>query len=212
MLIEVEFDTGMLRLDRPGFDALLEAARADGAPGHPEAVMALGSGRLDRAMAAIAEPLVTISLTVAGQTTRLEHQAWVTRKSAALLLGVQQGLFQLMTQDPAFLTAALVRLTRMRPRRVSERADIGFPPDRLDALVDADEDRRRTALADAYADFAWHLEARWDGGERRLTAVDGPRGLHLADPGSARLVPVSNTFAYRILSTVLPADTDLGAG
>jgi len=47
--------------------------------------------------------------------------------------------------------------------------------------------------------------ATFGGGERRLTAVDGPQGLHLTD-ASRNLVPMSNTEAYRILSVLLPTD------
>lgn len=212
MLIESDHDTGAVRVDEEGLAALLSAARGDDATPHPDAVTALASGRLDAAVAAIGAPLVTLGLVVAGTSTRLEHRAWVTPQGAALLLGVRPGVFQLMAQDPAFLTAALVRLTRMRPRRVAERAVVEVAAERLPDLVAPDEAPRRAALGEAGADFAWHLSARWDGGGRDLVAVDGPRGLQLAEPGTARLVPVSNTTAYRILSTLLPTDAELAVG
>ncbi|MCD4525271.1 hypothetical protein [Nocardioides sp. cx-173] len=190
MLVETDAASGAVRLDDEGLAALLAGEQ----PG-PEPLLAV-----------IAEPTVTLGLAVAGVETRLEHRAWVTRESAALLLGVRPGLFQLMAHDPAFLTAALVRLTRMRPRRVEDREPVDLPAERLPDLVAADETVRRAALAAAGADFAWHLSLRWQGGQRDLVAVDGPRGLHLGDPAAPRLVPVSNTTAYRILSTALPTD------
>lgn len=211
MLVDLDHESGAVRLDQAGLDSLLAAAGHDGHEsrgGHPDAVLALGSGRLDAAMEAIARPLVTVDLTVAGIDTRLEHRAWLTPGAGALLLGVRPGLFQLTSFDPAFLTAALVRMTRMRPRRGTAPGRLlRFPVSRLPELVGSDDEPRRRALADAGADFAWHLTARWDGGDRDLTAVDGPRGLHLATAGA--LQATSNTRAYRILSTLLPTDAEL---
>ena len=94
------------------------------------------------------------------------------------------GEVQELSFPPAFLTAALVRLTRMRPRR----------PDATGP------------------DFAWELSATWDGGSRHLIATDGPDGIRITDPvdGSAR--PATNTEVYRILSTLLPTDAELPVG
>jgi hypothetical protein len=190
MLVEVVEGSGAVRVDEEGFAALLAGEQ----PG-PEPVLAV-----------IAAPLVTLGLTVAGTDTRLEHRGWFTREDGALLLGVRPGVFQLAAHDPAFLTAALVRLTRMRPRKVAEREPVELPAERLPDLVSPDEAVRRAALAAVGADFAWHLAVRWDGGQRDLVAVDGPHGLHLVDPEAPRLVPVTNSTAYRILSRVLPSD------
>lgn len=152
------------------------------------------------------QPLLTLALVVAGPEVRLEHHGTVDQTTARLRLGVRPGRTRELTEDPAHLTAALVRLTRMRPRRTPRREEVPFPAARLPELVGPEAATRRAALAEAGAGFAWHLSARWgahgDGVE--LTATDGPTGLFLADPGHDLLRPVSNTQAYRVLSTLLP--------
>ncbi len=83
---------------------------------------------------------------------------------------------------------------------------VAFAAARLDELVSADSQLRALALADTFADFAWRLDLASNGDTRTLTAVDGDRGLRFAYPDEHRLVPVTNTFGYRVLSTVLAAD------
>ncbi len=206
MLLEPDLAAGTVRADDAGVAALLAAA---GGEPRPEVADALGDGRLAAALPVLADPLVRVSLVVASSDVRLEHRAWVSPDHLVLALGVRPGLVQLHAQDPAYLTAALVRLTRMRPRRVEERPEVAFPTERLPELVAEDGGVRAPALADAGADLAWRLEARWHDGERLLTAVDGRHGVRLADPATARLRPVSNTVAYRVLSTLLPTDAEL---
>ncbi|NYD40533.1 hypothetical protein [Nocardioides panaciterrulae] len=215
MLLETDPAGGAARLDAAGVAALLGAAR--GEPAAPEATVALASGRLDAELALLGDPLVALELVVAGGSVRLAHRGWVGPELAVLLAGVhaegggqeggQEGEWRLLSMPPAFLTAGLVRLTRIRPRR-----DVGEPLAGAwhDDLVAAEESARRAALDGLGADFAWRLRATWPGGERLLHAVDGAHGLHLAD-ASGRLGRVSNTFGYRVLSTLLPTDAELDA-
>jgi hypothetical protein len=174
MLIDIEPTSHAVRVDQDGFDSL--RAGTD-----PDAALAVSAARLGPALAVIDDPVVTLTLTVTGAHTRLEHRGWVGRDTATLLVALRPELFQLVTMPPAFLTSALVRLTRMRPRR----------PD------------------DAGPDFGWELAADWAGGSRRLVASDGRDGLRLVDPVDGTPRPVSNTAAYRILSTLLPTDAEL---
>lgn len=201
----VESEGAVVRLDTEGVQAVLELARDPDALPHPELVPLVATGGLEPMLRAVGSPAATLTLTVAGEDARLVHRGWLVPGTAVLLLGVRAGLFQLQTQDPSYLTAALVRLIRMRPRRLGERSPLPMPGAGTGALTDADDARRRAALAEVTADFAWHLELAWPGGLRTLTAVDGDRGLHLADPVGGQLTPVSNTFVYRLLSTLLPA-------
>ena len=203
MLVEAGAADGVVRLDTEGAEAVLELAREPEAPPHPEMVALVATGELEPTLRAIGAPAATLTLTVAGEESRLVHRGWLQPGVAALLLGLRPGLFQLQTQDPSYLTAALVRLTRMAPRRLPERSPAPFPSAGLAALTGGDAERRRAALAEVSAGFAWHLELAWPGGLRTLTAVDGTRGLHLADPRGI-LTPVSNTLVYRALSTLLP--------
>jgi hypothetical protein len=206
MLIDLDPTSGALRLDDEGVTALLEAARQDGAADHPDAVAALAADHLRAAVAVIREPAVTLRLVVAGEAVRLEHRGWLTPGAGALLLGVRPGLWQLMALDPAFLAAALVRLTRMRPRRRVDGPGDRPAAGRLADLVDPDPGLRRAALSAAGAQLAWQLRLEWPGGEREATAVDGPQGIHLADPATGELRPASNTEVYRVLSTALPRE------
>jgi hypothetical protein len=210
MLIELDAESGAVRLDDEGFAALLAAARADSGA-DAAAVAALESERLGWALTAVDRPVVTLELVVAGAASSLTHRAWVDRDCAALLLGVREGLLQLMAAPPAYVASSLVRLTRLQPRRVDERVDVPFPASRLPDLVDPDPARRTAALADAGAEVAWQLAITWTGGRRELTAVDGPGGVRLAEPGGDTLRAVTNTELYRILTTALPPEALLPA-
>jgi len=119
--------------------------------------------------------LEALTLRVVGPESQLEHRARIDRDVVLLDAEVHPGQLQELSFPPAFLTAALVRLTRMRPRR----------PD------------------DTGPDFSWELEVEWEGGSRRLAATDGPSGIRLTDPVDGSQRPASNTEVYRILSTLL---------
>lgn len=205
MLLDVDHASGTVRLDDEGFAALVEAAGSGSATAHPEALTAIASGGLDAVMGAVLRPAVSLELLVAGTTVRQLHRAWVDAGTAALLLAVRPGVDQLLGCPPAFLTAALVRLTRIRPRRTHTRTSVAFPDERLPELVATDPVVRGAALADAGGELAWQLDLSWPGGSRRVVAVDGPAGVRVADPGGGRLLGASNTTIYRILSTALPA-------
>lgn len=119
--------------------------------------------------------MVSLTLTVVGPEVRLEHRARIDPDVVLLDAEVHPGEIRELSFPPAFLTAALVRLTRMRPRR----------PD------------------DTGPDFSWELDIEWDGGSRRLAATDGPSGIRITDPVDGSQRPMSNTEVYRILSTLL---------
>jgi hypothetical protein len=195
----------VVRLSPADFDTLVGAARHDGlgADARPGVPGALADPRLDAAVSVILDPAAELCLVVAGPQTRLEHRGWLAGETLVLLLGVRPEVLQLMAAERAFLTATLVRLTRMRPRHVPERLPAEFAAGRLDELVSTDPRLRALALADAAADFAWRLDLASEGGPRTLTAVDGECGLRFADPEQNRLVPVTNTFGYRVLSSML---------
>jgi hypothetical protein len=205
MLVEADGESGAVRLDDEALDALLAGTREpDGVPA--ELLVAVAPDRLDAIIAAIARPAARVRIVVAGPTLRLTHDAWLVPGLGVLRLAVRPGLHQLMTLPPAHLTAALVRTVRMRPRRLPERAEPESAPPEAAALLDEREAVRAVTLSDVGADVAWRVELDWTGGRRSLTAVDGPRGLHVLEP-EGRLRPASNTEAYRILSTLVPVDS-----
>jgi hypothetical protein len=201
-MIDLSSPSGAVRLDPAGFDALIEAARHPQAGTPADVRQALADGRLDAIMPVVLDPAAQLRLLVAGPTSRLEHRGWLTDQALVLLLGVRPGLLQLTATDPAFLTATLVRLTRMRPRHLPQRLPATFTAARLDQLVTDEPSIRAKALADAHADFAWRLDLASDSDRRSLIAVDGELGLRFAHPDEERMVPVTNTFCYRVLSTI----------
>lgn len=89
----------------------------------------------------------------------LRHRVWLRPGHAVLVLALRPDLPHLIEEPPAHLTAALVRLTRMRPRRGRESATRPFAADRLPELVADAPDVRRGALREADAEFAWRLSA-----------------------------------------------------
>jgi hypothetical protein len=204
MLVELTAAADLLRTDGAGFDALLAARDSpeDAAPDVRSALTALAGGPLDRALAVAAAPAVSFVLTVAGRDTRLVHRAWLDGSGCALLLGVHEDLFQLVPHDPPFLTAAFVRLARLRPRRRTlTPTPAPGDDDTVRALLDPDAGTRRTALDRLDAGYAWQLR----GGEgATLTVVDGRSGVRVHAPGTATLEPTTNTAIYRLLSTVVP--------
>jgi hypothetical protein len=213
----LEPDEHGARLDGAGVSALLAAARDE--PVDPEAAVTLASGRLDAALAALADPLVSLELVVAGGSVRLAHRGWANDDLVVLLAAVHApaagpeggGEWRLLTMPPDLLTSGLVRLTRIRPRRDPAEPLAGAWRDDLVATDPDVRGRARSALGLPESGFAWRLQATWPTGERLLRAVDGPAGLHLADPAGDDLQRVSNTFCYRVLSTLLPTDPELAA-
>lgn len=207
-MIEVDAGASVLRLDDDGLATLLASVAAAADP-DPELVAALDAAGttslLDAALLDTArEPEVVLDLVVAGTSTMLAHRAWVDPDRAVLVLGVRPGSHQVMVIPPGHLAAALVRMTRLRPRRTGPRAPRSHPSAGLAALVSADEGVRASALGEVDAGFAWRLGVAWaDSGRSEITAIDGRDGLFWADEDA--LHPVSNTTAYRAFATVLTA-------
>lgn len=155
---------------------------------------------------------VELDLVVAGSSVALTHRLLAAPDRAVVVLGVRSGLHQVMQMPPSHLAAALVRLTRMRPRRTGERRHRRYPTAGLSALVAADPEVRLPALAEAGASFAWRLDVTWaDGQSSTVSAIDGKDGLFWADRTDQVLRPVSNTMAYRVFTTVLTAGAPIPA-
>lgn len=172
-------DRGVLRLDDEGLTSFLET---------------------------VVRPEVALDVVVAGTAGVLRHRVLAVPEEAIVVLGVRADLHQVMVLPPAHVAAALVRMTRMRPRPTGEREARRYPTAGLAALVDEDPDVRLPAQRQVGAGFAWRLGVTWADDERlAVTAIDGADGLFWADPVDEVLRPVSNTLAYRAFTTVLMA-------
>lgn len=169
-------------------------------------VLRLDDEALSAYLGAVARADVELDLVVAGTSSVLRHRVLAVPDEAVVVLGVRPGLHQVMLLPPAHVAAALVRMTRLRPRSTDDRVVRPLPAAGAGTLVADDAAIRLPAMHEVGADFAWRLAVTWADGERReLIAVDGVDGLFWADPVAGVLGPVSNTMAYRAFSTVLTA-------
>ena len=200
-VIEVDPESGAVRMDEETFEALLASAQHPNAD--PDKTADPGAVALQTALDTIQDAVVVLDVVVAGETV-LQHRIWVTPERTAAVLAIRPGLCQVLVLPPSHLAAGLVRLTGLGPRRTGERQARPWPPDEVGRLVEAAADRRRTALHEAGATVAWRLGVTWEGARRELTAVDGPDGIFLADEAAAVLRPVSPSAIYRIFTTALP--------
>ena len=192
---------GVVRLDNAGVAALLP----DGDDLGPGTVRDLERAGLGAALATLRSPVVTLEVLVAGATVQL-HRASVDAERAVVLLAVRPGLHQLMVLPPSHLAAALVRMTRIGPRRASRGERRAAPAEAATRLLSADDAVRQGVLQEAAATLAWRLRVGWDGEHRDLVVVDGPDGLHVLDEEAGDLVPVSATSLYRVFTTALPPE------
>lgn len=144
-----------------------------------------------------------LDLVVAGRGTRLTHRLTVGPDSCTLLLGVHDGVHEEVQEAPDLVPAALVRLTRLRPRKHAQApSPLPVDGDLVAALLGTDVDVRREVLATLGADFAWQIS----GDGVLLTAIDGPLGVHLLAAGAFE--PATNTEVYRrFLTYVSVADS-----
>jgi hypothetical protein len=169
----------------------------------PDVARLLDEAVLLPALATVQRPAVTIEVLVAGSKV-LRHRVWVDGERAVLVLAVRPGHHQVMVLPPGHLGAALVRMTRVGPRRGSGGQRRTVQPDAPVRLLAADPDVRRAELHEVGATLAWRLRVGWDGEHRDLVAIDGPDGLSVVDDEAGVLLPVSATSLYRVFSTVLP--------
>lgn len=189
---------GVVRLDDAGVAALLGAGDLD-----PATARELDGAGVGEAVATLRDPLVTLEVLLAGDGLQ-RHRAAVDAERAVVVLAVRPGLHQLMVLPPSHLAAALVRMTRTGPRRVTGGGRRPAPDDLAARLLADDDEVRRAALGEAGAAVAWRVRVGWAGERRDLVAVDGADGSHVLDDESGALLPTTATTLYRVFSTVLP--------
>lgn len=189
---------GVVRLDDAGVTALLGAGDLD-----PATARELDGAGVGEAVATLRDPLVTLEVLLAGDGLQ-RHRAAVDAERAVVVLAVRPGLHQLMVLPPSHLAAALVRMTRTGPRRVTGGGRRTAPDDLAARLLADDDEVRRAALGEVGAAVAWRVRVGWDGERRDLVAVDGADGTHVLDDESGALLPTTATTLYRVFSTVLP--------
>lgn len=196
----IALEDGVVRLDDAGVATLLGGDDLD-----PAAARDVDRAGLRPAVDTLRAPLVTVEVLLAGSSLQL-HRAAVDRERAVVLLEVRPGLHQLMMLPPSHLAAALVRMTRVGPRRVRPREQRPAPAEASNRLLSSDDAVRHGALQEVGAALAWRLRVGWAGEHRDLVAVDGPDGLHVLDEDGGVLLPVTATALYRVFTTALPPE------
>jgi len=191
---------GVVRLDDAGVAAVLGDDDLDDA-----ATAELAAAGLGPALVTVRRPIVTLEVRVAGSSTQV-HRIAVDAERAVVLLAVRPGLHQLMVLPPSHVAAAVVRITRIGPRRSPAGGPRPAPADAVARLLSDDADVRHDALRAASATLAWRLRAAWDAEHRDLVVVDGTDGMHVLDEEDGALLPVSATTLYRVFSTALPPE------
>lgn len=217
MRIHLDPGTSTLRLDDAGFAALVDATSgydSDQGPEQAEVDAVLSDPAYAAAMRAVNQPMVRVRVDVAGRARTQTHLAWVDLDTAALLLTVHDDELQLLATAPQHLAAAVARVVRLGPRKVGEREPVAVEADLLEDLFHADDLRRLSAMTLVGADLAWTLAVGWPGGERLMSVVDGPTGLHLVEPADEcwQLTPVTATLLWRRLTALLPDDDEAAVG
>jgi len=191
---------GVVRLDDAGVAAVLGDGDLDDA-----ATAELAAAGLGPALVTVRRPIVTLEVRVAGSSTQV-HRIAVDAERAVVLLAVRPGLHQLMVLPPSHVAAAVVRITRIGPRRSPAGGPRPAPADAVARLLSDDSAVRHDALRAASATLAWRLRAAWDAEHRDLVVVDGTDGMHVLDEEDGALLPVSATTLYRVFSTALPPE------
>jgi len=215
--VELDEQTGRLRLDREAFERLVGAASSGTETG--EVAEGARHPKVRAGLEAVVEPVCRLRVTMADGERHTEHEGWLTPRAAALLLTSPDGLLDFLTVAPEFVPAVLARLMRLGPRLRGQRSPVGVEEDALDALVDPDPVARGEAFAAVSgtgASLALKVELVWDGRDdepdgRGLVVLDGQGGLYafrLSD-GVGELVPVDGSFVWTTFCALLPDEATL---
>ena len=215
--VELDEQTGRLRLDREAFERLVGAASSTAST--DELAERARHPRVRAGLAAVVEPVCRLRVILADGERHAEHEGWLTHTTAALLLSSADGMLEFLTVAPEFVPAALARMMRLGPRPVGQRRPVEVDEDTLDGLVDPDPAAREdafSAVADTGASLGVKVELAWDGpdGEpdgRGLVVLDGRGGLYAfrLEEAAGELVPVDGTFVWTALCALLPDDATL---
>ena len=217
MRAEVDPDHGVLRVRAS--ELVDTVRRADG---------------LEPAAAAIADPLVRLSLEVLAGRPAVTCTGWVSPETAVVTVPLSSDpdpLNDVVVVPPALLAAALAKLVALGPRPRApvtgllhlERPVLGRLLQAGDAraAVATDVDDDVVAALDELAAglrLHWRVTVEWttpDGREphRVLEAVDGgAAGVWLVAEvpgGGVGLAPTTPTALWRQLATLLPSDEEL---
>lgn len=217
-------DSGRVRLDPTTFEALCRVADPP--------------SRSAAALAAVQQPIASLQLLITGSAGYQLHQGWLSVVSA-VLADVGDGSYDFAAIGTEFVPTLVARMTRLGLRPHLEPATVAVTEAVLDGLVSHETGPRAeaaqalvaatastwpawAAAAQAgdwrfwVADVTWPApagEAASDEAGRRLAVLDTGAGLVRVDGDESgpRLVAVTPTEVWRLLSGILPADDDLAA-
>ncbi len=188
------------------------------------------------ALAAVQRPIAMLHLVVTGAAGHQLHQGWLSVVSA-LLADLGDGLYDFAAVGTEFVPTLVARMTRLglRPHLPRESATVTEAV--LDGLA-AHEAAPRAAAAQALVSTTasawpewsaaasagdwrfWVVDVTWpkpaggtasESSGRRLAVLDTSAGLLRVDVDDSgpRLVAVTPTEVWRLLSGILPGDDDL---
>lgn len=199
----------LLEVDPGRFEAALAQGAADTA-------LALFPAELRQPVwAAVRDPLLRVTVRIAGPNGGIEHRLWIAEDCAALLLDAGGGRRELVTVAPALWTAALAGVLDLGPRRGNGTATrIALPNATVDALL-GEEPGAFARAARQVPHTSWRLIALlaegaagapagaalllFDTGEAWLLAQADRDGETVFEPGSASQI-------WRILQRIQPTE------
>jgi len=214
MTIEVE--RSVVRLTMAEFEGLAAGdlpedarLRVLGVPGMPEA------------LAGVREPLLVLQVDLVVAAGGRTHFGWVGAEALALLLPVDDTVWQLLALPVDQLAVSLARIVGLGPGRGGPRSPRDLAANPFDAFFSADRQIRAAALEEHGVDVAWTLGVRSQDEEWLMAAAAGAAGPWLCVPapgpapgdgdavpsgGSMAMVaePVSATEIYRRFTTIVP--------
>lgn len=189
-------------------------------------------------LAAVTRPIARLELVSADADTVLLHQGWLSLMSA-VLADRGDGSYDFASVATEFLPTVIARLTGFGPRPRLPEAVLTVDERTLEALFEQDAATRTAAVgrlaAAAPAGWeawtaeleqgAWRLwsaDVTWPApgtrnqvAGRRVAVLDTEAGLLTVEgdeSGGLSLVPLTPTDVWLMLSSILPADSELTSG
>lgn len=192
--------------------AQLEALVAGEAP-EEERSRVLDVPGMAEALDGVRDPLLLLQVDLVVAAGGRTHFGWVGADALALLLPVDDSVWQLMALPVDQVAASLARIVGLGPAAAGPREARALATNPFEQFFAADGAVRSAALADHQVDVAWTMGVRSRADEWLTAAASGPLGSWLYVPtagvpagdGPAMIAqPVSASDLYRRFTTIVP--------